>query len=252
MRFDNIAVKAVFAAGLVANWGLTHSIAEETTPAPNVLYTGYLAGHPQAKTPNLDRLAASGIQFNQAYCNSPSCNPSRASIMLGKHPNSTGFYSNPGPAELKPKTGKKSVDLRKYYPNKVTLPQFFNQHGYSTFRTGKIFHYWGDWADMNVAQNDLSFEVHGWGGGKPLKPQTYLSGIDFGSTFKKAGKLTYMDWGAMDEPHERFGEYGRATATIKEIQRDHDRPFFAALGFYLPHLPWYYPQSLCATLIASA
>ena len=57
-----------------------------------------------------------------------------------------------------------------------------------------------------------------------------------------------MDWGAIDEPYERFGEYSRASAIIKEINREHDRPFFAALGFYLPHLPWYYPKKILQLL----
>ena len=219
--------------------------AEHSRTAPNVLFiavddmndwTSYLQGHPQARTPNLDRLAKDSVRFTQAYCNAPSCNPSRASVMLGKHPNSTGFYSN--------KSGNTPIDLRKYYPDKLTIPQFFRQHGYSTFRTGKIYHYWGDWADMTVKEVDLSFDTHSWGGGKPLKPSTYLCGIDFGWSFTKNGKLSYMDWGSMDAPYAKFGEFGRASALIKEINRDHDKPFFAALGFYLPHLPWYYPSEV--------
>lgn len=213
--------------------------------APNVLFiaiddmndwTSYLQGHPQARTPNLDRLAKESVRFTQAYCNAPSCNPSRASVMLGKHPNSTGFYSN--------KSGNTSIDLRKFYPDKLTIPQFFKRHGYSTFRTGKIYHYWGDWADMKVKEEDLSFDIHSWGGGESLKPSTYLSGIDFGWSFTAGDKLSYMDWGPIDAPAKKFGEYGRASALIKEINRDHDKPFFAALGFYLPHLPWYYPQEI--------
>ena len=219
--------------------------AEQSRTVPNVLFiavddmndwTSYLQGHPQARTPNLDRFAKDSVRFTQAYCNAPSCNPSRASVMLGKHPNSTGFYSN--------KSGNISIDLRKYYPDKLTIPQFFGQHGYSTFRTGKIYHYWGDWADMKVKQKDLSFDTHSWGGGKSLVPSTYLCGIDFGWSFTKSGKLSYMDWGSMDAPSAKFGEFGRASAVIKEINRDHDKPFFAALGFYLPHLPWYYPKEV--------
>ena len=219
--------------------------ASQSNTLPNVLFiavddmndwTSYLQGHPQARTPNLDRLAKNSVCFTQAYCNAPSCNPSRASVMLGKHPNSTGFYSN--------KIGQTSIDLRKYYPNKLTIPQFFKQHGYSTFRTGKIYHYWGDWSDMKVKQKDLSFEVHSWGGGKSIEPSTYLCGIDFGWSFTKGGKLSYMDWGAIDTASSKFGEYGRASIMIKEIKREHSKPFFAALGFYLPHLPWYYPQEI--------
>ncbi len=221
--------------------------------APNVLFiaiddmndwAGYLSGHPQARTPNLDRLAEQGVYFTRAYCNAPSCNPSRASVLLGKHPNSTGFYSNPLPKELAPKKGNKSIDLRRFYPDKLTLPQYFSQNGYSTFRVGKIFHYWGDWEDMKVKNRDLSFDVHTYGGGKPIKPDKYLSGIDFSWSFTQEGVLSYMDWGAIDAPYEVFGEYSRASIIIKEMKRAHNRPFFAALGFYLPHLPWYYPKRI--------
>ncbi|MEE2988905.1 MAG: sulfatase-like hydrolase/transferase, partial [Verrucomicrobiota bacterium] len=70
--------------------------ASQSNTPPNVLFiavddmndwTSYLQGHPQARTPNLDRLAKNSVSFTQAYCNAPSCNPSRASVMLGKHPN---------------------------------------------------------------------------------------------------------------------------------------------------------------------
>ena len=97
---------------------------------------------------------------------------------------------------------------------------------------------------MKVKQKDLSFEVHSWGGGKSIEPPTYLCGIDFGWSFTKSGKRSYMDWGAIDAASSEFGEYGRASTMIKEIKREHSKPFFAALGFYLPHLPWYYPQEI--------
>jgi arylsulfatase A-like enzyme len=232
-------------AVLLLTLGVPTLTAGQSNTPPNVLFiaiddmndwTSYLQGHPQARTPNLDRLAQDSVRFTQAYCNAPSCNPSRASVMLGKHPNSTGFYSN--------KIGHTSIDLRKYYPDKLTIPQFFKQHGYSTFRTGKIYHYWGDWSDMQVKQKDLSFDVHSWGGGKSIEPSTYLCGIDFGWSFTKGEKRSYMDWGAIDAASSKFGEYGRASTAIKEIKREHTKPFFAALGFYLPHLPWYYPQEI--------
>ncbi len=221
--------------------------------SPNILFiaiddlndwVGYLSGHPQACTPNLDRLAEQGVHFTRAYCNAPSCNPSRASVLLGKHPNSTGFYSNHLPKKLAPKTGNRTIDLRHFYPDKLTLPQYFSQNGYSTFRAGKIFHFWGDWESMTIKKRDLSFDTHTYGGGKPTKSDKYLSGIDFSWSFTKKGAISYMDWGAIDAPYKNFGEYNRASVIIKEIDRAHDRPFFVALGFYLPHLPWYYPKKI--------
>ena len=98
--------------------------------------------------------------------------------------------------------------------------------------------------EHDCQKRDLSFDTHTYGGGKPTKPDKYLSGIDFSWSFTKKGVISYMDWGALDAPYENFGEYNRASVVIKEIDRAHDRPFFVALGFYLPHLPWYYPKKI--------
>ena len=93
---------------------------------PNVLFIaiddlndwiGALGGHPQARTPNLDRLAKRGVLFTRAYCSAPSCNPSRASLMTGILPSTSGVYHNSQP-------------WRPAMPKAVTLPQHFTQHGY--------------------------------------------------------------------------------------------------------------------------
>src|SRR3954452_23754317 len=84
-------------------------------------------GHPIVKSPNLDALAASGVRFERAYCQFPLCNPSRASMLTGRHPTTTGVYDNSG-------------WLRAAHPDFVSLPQHFKANGYVTLRTGKIFH----------------------------------------------------------------------------------------------------------------
>src|SRR6185295_14603274 len=94
----------------------------ETKPVPpNVLFiavddlndwVGCLAGHPQVRTPNLDRLAARGTLFTRAYCAAPSCQPSRAAVLTGLRPSTTGDYVN-------------DQHLRKLVPDVVTLPQYF-------------------------------------------------------------------------------------------------------------------------------
>lgn len=105
---------------------------------PNVLlitiddlndWVGCLGGHPQAKTPNIDRLAKRGTLFTNAHCQAPICNPSRTSFMLGLRPSTTGIYLN-------------SPWFRTTPANKdrVTMSQYFAQHGYSTLTTGKIYH----------------------------------------------------------------------------------------------------------------
>jgi arylsulfatase A-like enzyme len=194
-------------------------------------WSGYLNGHPQARTPNIDAFASQGTVFRQAYCNSPSCNPSRASVMSGKHPNSTGLYSN----QL---TGTSTtIDFRAYYPNAITLPQYFNANGYNTYRSGKIFHLWGDWVTTNGTKTDKSFEFSASGSSNIVPGAAWpLSGINF--------IHDYCDWGAFDQPESDFGEYSRASIAIQKLNEAHPKPFFIATGFYLPHLPWYFPKSL--------
>ena len=103
---------------------------------PNVLFiavddlrdwVGHLSGHPNAKTPNIDRLAKRGVSFTRAYCSAPLCNPSRISLLTGVAPSKSGVYGN----------GEK---LRDKLPDAVTLMQHFRASGYSVRGAGKIFH----------------------------------------------------------------------------------------------------------------
>ena len=94
---------------------------------PNVLFVavddlndwiGVLGGHPQSKTPNIDGLASRGMLFTRCYCAAPACNPSRAALMTGIRPATSGVYRNPNP-------------WRQAMPDAVTLPQHFMNHGYT-------------------------------------------------------------------------------------------------------------------------
>ena len=116
-------------------------LTEVSIPAPqppNVLmiaiddlndWVGCLGGHPQASSPNIDRLAKRGTLFTNAHCQAPICNPSRTSIMYGLRPSTSGVYMNaPKPWTV--------AGLKK----KVTLSRHFAAHGYKTYTTGKIYH----------------------------------------------------------------------------------------------------------------
>src|SRR5262245_63202676 len=84
-------------------------------------------GHKVVKTPNIDALAAAGVRFERAYCQYPLCNPSRSSMLTGHYPTVTGVLGN-------------REWFGKDHPDYVSLPKLFKQSGYSTLRSGKIFH----------------------------------------------------------------------------------------------------------------
>ena len=124
-------LKRILLALFISCWSTSLPAAK-----PNVLFIaiddlndwiGCLGGHPQARTPNLDQLAKRGVLFTRAYCAAPSCNPSRASLMTGILPSTSGVYHNSQP-------------WRPAMPKAVTLPQHFTEHGYWSAGSGKIYH----------------------------------------------------------------------------------------------------------------
>lgn len=197
---------------------------------PNILFIAVddlndwiepLGGHPQARTPNLARLAAEGVLFTRAYTASPSCNPSRTALLTGKHPTTSGMYSN-------------YQWWREVLPDAVTLPRYFADHGYRAAGAGKIFHNNqpdpGSWDDYFP-----SLEQH-----MPSDPRP----VGEGAVNMPAFEDMYgaFDWAPLDAPEEEMGDYQSVTWAIEQLRREHQRPFFLAVGIYRPHLPWYVPR----------
>lgn len=195
---------------------------------PNVLmiaiddqndWIGYMGGHPNAKTPRIDALAAAGTAFTNAHCQAPLCNASRTSLMTSMRPCTTGIYG------LKPwfRDVPEFADLE-------TLPQYFKRHGYRTYNTGKIYH--GNYG----RQGDREWDVVG----------TAASG----RPFPKGGKLVetpsahpLVDWGYFPHRDEDKGDYKVATWAAKALdEMPDDEPFFLACGFFLPHVPCFATQ----------
>ena len=218
---------AIFACG---------SLLAATPARPNILFIaiddqndwiGHLGAHSLAKTPNLDRLAARGTTFLNAHCQSPLCNPSRSSLLLGLRPTSTGIYGlSPAPRQV--------ASLK----DRVTLPQHFAAQGYRTYATGKIFHGGTD-AGGGKLSAPPEFQITAPLGGVGTRPPQKLIGKT------PMGNNPLMDWGVwpLDNDDTGKGDYKVASWTIEQIKAaPKDQPFFIAAGFFLPHVPCYATQ----------
>ncbi|GMW03237.1 MAG: iduronate-2-sulfatase [Candidatus Hydrogenedentota bacterium] len=211
-------------ASAVVAAAVTHPLIDSVSAAdrPNVLFIpmddlndwiGCLGGHPDAKTPNIDRLAAKGVLFTHAYCAAPVCNPSRTAIMTGLRPSSTGVYYNSQP-------------WRPVMPDAVTLQQYFHANGYRTMGGGKIYH-----GGFEEPENwDEYFKRPA----DPEPPKLPMNDIP--------GNESHFDWGPLQASDEDMGDWKVVDWAISKLQEKHESPFFLAAGMIRPHLPWYVPQ----------
>lgn len=195
---------------------------------PNVLYiimddmcdwANYLGGNIQAKTPNLDRLAARGVNFSNAYTAVPLCNPSRTAMFTGMHPFVTGVYNNKQPIADSPVAN-----------NSLMMPQHFRNNGYYTLCAGKIFHTKPSTEVMNKMWDDKSNIDGGYG---PFPKNSSLP------------KELQERWQNIEEwtgPDTDFPDVRNSQKVIEFLGEKHDKPFFAAMGFYRPHTPWTAPK----------
>ena len=211
--------------------------AADSVVRPNVLFiavddlndwVGCLGGHPQAKTPNIDKLARKGVLFEQAYCAAPLCSPSRTAVMMGLRPSTTGIYGNLNWFRDMPQ-----------YENWVTLPQYFRQHGYLAWGGGKLYHQaHGKFSDADAWDHVYSTRT---GAVPPPQHERYQHGLR--PKFESNPILARLiDWGPTDYPIEANPDWKTAAGAAQFLQQDHDKPFFLGCGIYLPHLPWYAPR----------
>ena len=193
---------------------------------PNVLFIavddlndwiGCLGGHPQAQTPNIDRLAEQGVLFTNAHCQTPICNPSRVSLMTGTRPSTTGIYL------LSPTDFRKACPLLADAQSTPTIPEHFAQNGYVTLGAGKIYH-------GNTSRE--TFQEYGpraLSGPFPQQKLNYPRGV----------KL--WDWGRFPERDDQQGDVAIADWTVSKLKASYEKPFFLAAGFFRPHVPLYAP-----------
>ena len=230
--------KIASGAAALGGLGLAHrALAAEGTRKTNVLFiisddlctalSGY--GHPQCKTPNLDRLAKRGVQFERAYSQFPLCGPARAAIMTGLYPASIGA------------TGNRQSDFRNRHADIVTMPQLFRQNGYYTARVSKIYHMGvpgdilegapglDDPLSWDKAINIKGPEQYADGVREDLCPKVTHQGVDFVKIEALGGDLVHAD--------------GMTADTAVKLLREHkEESFFLAVGMVRPHVPLVAPK----------
>ncbi|HEX5789198.1 MAG TPA: sulfatase-like hydrolase/transferase [Woeseiaceae bacterium] len=215
--------------------GLLCAGAAHGQDAPNVLliilddsndWIGALDGHPQARTPRMDALAAEGTLFTSAHAAAALCNPSRASIMTGITPARSGVKIN------------KDAYWRDFLPDAVTLNQAFRDAGYYTVGLGKIYH-----------GNAKNSDIPNWheytlkpDSARPPAADIPINGFDEITRGGAGGG----DWGVIDAPASAIEDHIVATWAQEFFtgrSPSDTRPFFLAVGFRSTHSPWYFPRT---------
>jgi arylsulfatase A-like enzyme len=190
-----------------------------------VLFEGEL----QVETPNIDRLARKGVRFTNAHCAAPACNPSRASVISGIAPFTSGVYLNR-------QDWRENVMLKDW----ETLPQHFQKNGYKTLGGGKIYHAHSLNKDAFAGFLDPRY----WDAYYPSKEQQMpieLAPEQFPVNGNEKFYNGYFDWDAMDIEDDEMADAKVVRWAEEQLSQAHDKPLFLAVGIYRPHVPWWTP-----------
>lgn len=194
-------------------------------------------GHSQMKTPHIDQLAAEGLRFERAYCQQALCAPSRVSLLTGARPDTTRVYDLQTP-------------LQTLRPGLVSLPLHFRKHGYETVSLGKVYHHL---REDPLAWSEPPWRPKGnWAGGGYVLPSSIglVRKRDAAlAAWQKAhsrGQLPQTGfgppWEAAPAPDHAYPDGQICERAIAELRRLRHRPFFLAVGFHKPHLPFTAPK----------
>jgi arylsulfatase A-like enzyme len=220
------------AGGLVTGLSCVKRI---NKPKPNVLFIAVddlkpllgCYGNPMVKTPHMDKLGNSGTVFLNAHCQQAVCGASRASLLTGLRPDTNGVRDF-------------ETRMREVLPNVVTLPQYFKQNGYQTIGIGKIF-------DGRCCDGWNTQDVPSWS-----KPFITVGGDLYAQEGKSNSRVPLDQRDELSRPSTenaevpddayRDGKHAqRAIAEMKQLANQ-DKPFFLAVGFHKPHLPFTAPK----------
>jgi arylsulfatase A-like enzyme len=167
----------------------------------------------------MDRLANRGYLFTNAHAAAPLCGPTRAAMLTGMYPSTTGIY------------GQNSYNVIKANPvaGKVELlPEYFSNQGYLTMATGKIFHEGSPARAFDI----VGQERRDFG---PYPPKRFAYNPPENAS-------TSTDWGAWPEQNEDMPDWQNALWAAEKLEQDFEKPFFMSVGFVRPHVPFYVPQ----------
>lgn len=206
-------------------------------------------GTPMIQSPHIDALAQVGTLFNRAYCQQAVCGPSRTSFLTGLRPDTTGIYDL-------------QTHFRLHHPDTVTLPQYFKQHGYHTQSLGKVFH--------DLLDDPRSWSVRSWAPEdrmygkaenqaalakrqKELQAEGKLLQIESIQRDPKTNEVLKVNskgsvraigpsWEAPDVSDHELRDGKLADKAIEVLGQPRKEPFFLAVGFYRPHLPFVAPK----------
>jgi arylsulfatase A-like enzyme len=211
-------------------------------------YQGVFGGHPQAHTPNMDAMAANGVQFLNAQSNAPVCQPSRNSLFTGVYPHDSNDFGW---------TGRTKQSVLKH--NK-TLMQLFQENGYYTLGTGKLLHgyhepeLFDEWG-MNTKHNYGPFAFDGEElVAHPEVPQPYQSIGPIDGSYGRLSTCPQWVYGWDKKPFRYVSDNDRdlmqdelhaqwVTEKLKELESmDKGQPFFMGVGFVNPHTPLHAPD----------
>ena len=237
------------------------SVAKTEAVGPNVLFIavddlndwiGCLHGHPQALTPNIDRLAARGALFSNAHCTAPACNPSRAAVFSGRMTQVTGVWEN-----------QAGQTLHRLYPNCLLIPAAFSQAGYHTLGTGKLLHSSGkpafdEYCSVGQRWSPLQKKAVQY-----TSQELFTKGTDNPRHVLKDSRNRQMvlplnrmpsdrqpnakdgesfDWRPFDVPNSEFGDTQISDWAIEKLQESDDKLLFLGDGYYRPHIPLWAPN----------
>ena len=211
---------------------------------PNVLFLavddmndwiGSLGANPRAITPNLDKLAARGVNFSNAHTPGVYCAPARAAIFSGQYASTTGCY--------------RSSDYFTDHPEIEGLSLSFSKAGYTTLGVGKLYHHmpgsidvrgWDEFYLRKPSQRTEGWSLDNWTEEMPFPNPFPASVFNKGKEIK--GGL-FLEWaGLPNDKEEEMADTIRVNWAADQLGKKHDKPFFLACGIYAPHFPNYCPQ----------